>query len=690
MLQEMYGVTIESDRDNVGNPEILPELVVEDMDAEQIWQQLELRNNIVFNGLIAKTAKLLSLRETKLEVHLKEDEEEGMQMDEEEEAEEGEDDEDNELRALEEEDEENEADNDDGDDDEEDDEEDEDLFQEKTKTKHKSKRKSIVDDKFFKLDEMEAFLEAEEAKEERKQKGKLLAQDVDGIDYFAEDLGDEGENDSEDEDSNPAYKDFFEVDEELEEEEKASKKDKSKKKQKDHFAEEDEEDEEGDEGEDDEEDANEEQEDEDMEKEQDSEDEQEDEENGRKMPLGSDEDSEDSDDNDNNKKEEPKSSFELRQERLEQRMRDYELEVLGEKPWQLKGEVQATSRPQNSLLEEVLEFESTTRPAPIITEETTRCLEDIIKQRIRDQAWDDVERIVKPVSTPQDYRKKLILDQEKSKESLAHIYEKEYQAEMEKLNPNRDANEPEEPKEHQEIRQLMRDLFVKLDALSNFHFTPKPVAPEPKIVTNTPAVAMEEVAPVAVSDAKLLAPEEVFRGPKTELVGKSERTKTDKNRALRKKKSKQRAIHKALEAKDLERQKKGIPLSKKEESAKIMKKLTKQRNVEKVRKTITLKSLIFLYLIHYHLFPLPDYLQQRSRCFEIIQGFLLQTTRSSHHHCKTNKKETRFKSIICEKIKIVVKLRNCLHIFFLYYLKLDKSTKIPQKIYTFFIYIRTM
>lgn len=604
MLQEMYGATIESDRDNKENPEILPELVVEDMDVEQIWQQLELRNNLVFDSLIAKTAKLLSLRETKLEVHLKEEGEEAkdMQMGEEEGDEE--DDEDNELRDLEEEDEdeENEAVDDEEDDDDEDDEEDEDLFQEKIKTKPKSKRKSIVDDKFFKLDEMEAFLEAEEAKEDRKQRGKLLAQDVDGIDYFDENLGDEAVNDSEDEDSNPEYKDFFEVDEELEQEEQGLKKDKIKKKQKDHFAEKEEEDDE------EEENDNEEQED-DMDNEndnmeQDSEQEQEGEENGENMPLGSDDDSDESDDNENKKDNEPKSSFEMRQERLEQRMRDYELEVLGEKPWQLKGEVQATSRPQNSLLEEVLEFESTTRPAPVITEETTRCLEDIIKQRIRDQAWDDVVRIVKPVNTPQDYRKKLILDQEKSKESLAHIYEKEYQAEMEKLNPNRDNNEAEEPKEHQEIRHLMRDLFVKLDALSNFHFTPKPVAPEPKIVTNTPAVAMEEVAPVAVSDAKLLAPEEVFRGPKTELLGKSERTKTDKNRAIRKKKSKQRAIHKALEAKDLERQKKGIPLSKKEESAKIMKKLTKQRNVEKVRKTFSFfMQFVQCFILFYRLPP---------------------------------------------------------------------------------------
>nr|XP_014093461.2 U3 small nucleolar ribonucleoprotein protein MPP10 [Bactrocera oleae] len=572
LLQKTYQACVRNDESSKNALEILPELVVEDMDEEQIWQQLELRNNTILSTLVENASKLLSLKEEKLEVRL--DEEDDQEIEEE----------------LE--DSENGAKDNSGDADlfnsEVDDESDEEqkVFQKKQKIKKKRQgRTSVVDDKFFKLSEMEAFLEDEDAKEMRR-KNKKGDNTLDAtVDYFADDFGVEGEEEDE-EDANPAYKDFFDEEDEDAEESLG----KQTKKQKDHFKEAPSDEDEnmsidGNEDEDEEEDTEEDEEDENMQ----SEDENAESDNEVKttheglQPASS--GSDDSEDEEDHKDPKPQSSFEIRQARLQQRIREYEEEVLGEKPWQLRGEVQAPSRPANSLLEELLEFESTVRPAPIITEHTTRCLEDIIKQRIKDQAWDDPQPKLRPVQTPNEFRKQLILDHEKSKESLAQVYEKEYQKELNKFDLNRGDAAEEEPKEHKEIKQLMRELFVKLDALSNFHFTPKPVAPEARIITNTPAVNMEEVAPVAVSDAKLLAPEEVFRGPKNELLGKTERNRTDKNRERRKKKQKQRVINRLLDEKNKKKQELGIAPTKKAENAKLLKSLTKHRNVEKLNTT---------------------------------------------------------------------------------------------------------
>ena len=127
--------------------------------------------------------------------------------------------------------------------------------------------------------------------------------------------------------------------------------------------------------------------------------------------------------NNNLTKSDGKSSYELRQERLKTKIQELEEEAIAPKPWQLMGETKAELRPDNALLEEDLFFDHTTRQAPVITEETTKTLEEIIRQRIKDQAFDDVERKIKPVYDPTEFKKKLVLDQEKSKFSLAEIYE---------------------------------------------------------------------------------------------------------------------------------------------------------------------------------------------------------------------------------------------------------------------------
>lgn len=102
------------------------------------------------------------------------------------------------------------------------------------------------------------------------------------------------------------------------------------------------------------------------------------------------------------------------------------LDDVTDKQWQLKGETTAKTRPKESLLEEYLEYDHTTRQAPVTSETTTEDLESMIKRRIRDKAFDDVERKVKPVEMLYEFKKQVVLDQEKSKVGLGEVYEQEY------------------------------------------------------------------------------------------------------------------------------------------------------------------------------------------------------------------------------------------------------------------------
>jgi U3 small nucleolar ribonucleoprotein component len=122
------------------------------------------------------------------------------------------------------------------------------------------------------------------------------------------------------------------------------------------------------------------------------------------------------------------SNYEKQQLKIQGQIDQLEEFNATDKPWQLKGEVQGGARPLDSLLQEDLDFEVMTKPAPDITEESTVTLEDMIKQRIKDEAFDDVERKEDPKNVDAYVPKSFTeLDTEKSKQGLAEIYEDEFQ-----------------------------------------------------------------------------------------------------------------------------------------------------------------------------------------------------------------------------------------------------------------------
>lgn len=196
-----------------------------------------------------------------------------------------------------------------------------------------------------------------------------------------------------------------------------------------------------------------------------------------------------------------KSTFEKQQERLRRVIGALEEENVSEKPWMLRGEVTAAARPMNSLLEHDIDFEHASVAAPAITPEVTSSIEALIKQRIRDRAWDDVERKLPHEATQRQQPRKLPeLATEKSGKSLSQVYEEELTTAT--APAGRHEVDEETKKVHQEITQLFSKLCHKLDSLSNFKFNPRayPLA-EIQLKTNKkPAAA--GVAPPSMTRPK--------------------------------------------------------------------------------------------------------------------------------------------------------------------------------------------
>ncbi|XP_030939253.1 U3 small nucleolar ribonucleoprotein protein MPP10 isoform X3 [Quercus lobata] len=383
-------------------------------------------------------------------------------------------------------------------------------------------REGGIEDAFLKIKELEGFLEDGEAmeyglkkkgdglgKKSKKSKGSEEEEEEDDDDEEDDELGAFGLGDDEDDDQNAdkmaSYDDFF----------GSNKKKTSKRKSEVNVRSEDL-------------DMGDEQEDSDMgdgQEDSDMGDEQEDSDMG---------DDQEDDGAFENKKQETLSTHEKELQKLRSQIELMEKEDLEQKDWTMQGEVTAEKRPVNSALEVDLEFDHNVRPAPVITEEVTVALEEIIKERILKGQYDDVQKAPRlPSVAPREIKE---LDENKSKKGLAEVYEEEY-VQQTNLNSAPLSFKDEQKKE---ASMLFKKLCLKLDALSHFHFAPKPVIEDMSIQANVPALAMEEIAPVAVSDAAMLAPEEVFTG-KGDIKEETELTQAERKRRRANKKRKFKA-----------------------------------------------------------------------------------------------------------------------------------------------------
>lgn len=234
------------------------------------------------------------------------------------------------------------------------------------------------------------------------------------------------------------------------------------------------------------------------------------------------------------------------------------------KPWQLRGEVGSRDRPADSLLAADLEHDVARRPAAPPSTVTTSAIEALLRRRIADAHWDDVAVPVRPTealaaaagqgAAPDGPAE---VSQQKPTEGLGDLYAAEYVAGRERLAASAAADSSAgggsavatapppvtESPEQAEVNAQWRALSRKLDLLANLQLPPKDVArtdddggrPD-NVAAGLPALAAEDVVPEGISDATLLAPQEVHQPATAAPAGERERTKEERAAARRRKK----------------------------------------------------------------------------------------------------------------------------------------------------------
>ena len=255
--------------------------------------------------------------------------------------------------------------------------------------------------------------------------------------------------------------------------------------------------------------------------------------------------------------------------------------ISNKKEWSTRGEILGKERPKDSLLTKAMDFEVALKAPPIPDREYTDKLEAMIKQRIKDDLFDDPikKQIINLNENKRANDNELNFD--KSKKGLGEIYEEKYLG-----NEKTETKADEIKKDCDDLCNKLFDIFKQM---TNGSATPYGIRgkQENEInITNMPAIQIEEVGNF-ISDNKdmIKSGKEMFNPYKIRNKNKEEMTSEElRNIHNRKKRNIKNRIH------EKERKRKLNELTQQLGSkfeAKIKMKQDKDKKMQKIDKSNT-------------------------------------------------------------------------------------------------------
>eukprot|EP00817_Percolomonadidae_sp_ATCC50343_P000452 CAMPEP_0117423888 /NCGR_PEP_ID=MMETSP0758-20121206/4413_1 /TAXON_ID=63605 /ORGANISM="Percolomonas cosmopolitus, Strain AE-1 (ATCC 50343)" /LENGTH=544 /DNA_ID=CAMNT_0005207329 /DNA_START=219 /DNA_END=1853 /DNA_ORIENTATION=- len=263
---------------------------------------------------------------------------------------------------------------------------------------------------------------------------------------------------------------------------------------------------------------------------------------GNQKMMMRDDDDDELDLEENMTREEAETQFEKEEYELIKQMEELEDIQVAEKAWQETGEVLASQRKKDSLIQEELDYQQGAKRAPVVTEEYSQSIEEIIIQRIMNQKFDDPIPIK---TTAEQTRDTIELNSTKSKKGLADLYEEAYLEQVHGIKKNVEEDE-QVAIIKMETNEQMSKLMHTLNSMSSFAYVapPKPSEDAKKLAAlrasnkAIPTTDMEE-GPLLRSGAveeSQNAPQEMMKPVRHLPLGESERTKEDRKRIRNRKK----------------------------------------------------------------------------------------------------------------------------------------------------------